>query len=782
MVSMSRRFSSSGILVLTISSVMAVSGACTLQPDMSKLDRGTGGTGTNGYANGGANGTGGTDGSSSSSTPVKDNDDTCTNYSAPARPQVMTPVDDRVASVISQLTPQQKIDMLNGGPLCPNWDCDFNSTGVPNFTSQDIKIPDWRMADGPRGMHILSGGKATTWAVAIARAASFDTDLEYRVGLAQGQEAPALGIDLVLAPTVNVLRHPAWARAQETYGEDPVLQGELGAAFVRGIQKTVGACVKHFVGNDTDNNRDTVIATMEEATLREIYARPFQIIVDKSDPACIMAAYNGVNGDWSTENKHLLTDILRSDWKWTGVALSDWWATKKNGAKSLNAGLDLEMPDKSAFIGLPQELTKGNITLERIDEAASRILNARAKFGQLADYPNPNPGIVNDTGHQALARETAEKGAVLLKNDNILPLGAKAAEIGQGLAQVKSIIVIGPDALLPVSDVTTKNAASGLGDRGSSATNPPYAISILQGLKERADSDIALSSGSSPTDAAKADVAIIPVAMAHEDEGEHFDGGQDRQVMHLAGPHPFHWPSELKPAAFIAQAAAANPNIVVLLMVGSAILPKDDSDLWMSKAKGIVQTFYPGQEGGHAVARLLFGDINFSAKLPFTVAAKVSDYPAFQNATGTSTVEYLHGYRRIEKNGATPIYWFGYGQSYTQYTYSDLKVLCSSGVSATGRLTVEVTVANAGKMAGDEIVQLYVGYPPGTPSRPPKKLTAFTRVSLNPGESKKVQLSVAAKDIATWDNGWVVEKTDYVALVGPSADPKSLLSVPFSIK
>jgi beta-glucosidase len=757
--------------------IVGLAGACTIAPDMSKLTTGSGGTSGTGGASGGD--TGGT----TVAVPVNDNDATCSSDTAPARPQVMTPIDDRVSGVISQLTPQPKIDMLNGGPLCPNWDCDFNSTGVPNFTSSNIKIPDWRMADGPRGMHILSGGKATTWAVAEACAASFDMDLEYRVGLAQGQEAPALNIDLVLSPTVNVLRHPAWARAQETYGEDPILQGEMGAAYVRGIQKTVGACVKHFVGNDTDNNRDTVIATMDEATLREIYARPFQIIVDKADPACIMAAYNGVNGDWCTENKHLLADILRTEWKWSGVALSDWWATKKNGAKSLNARLDLEMPDKSAFIGLPQELTAGNITLTRIEEAASRILNAHAKFSQLTDYPNPNPGIVNDTGHQVLARETAEKGAVLLKNDNVLPLGSKAADIGKGLAQVKSIIVIGPDALLPVSDVTTKNAASGLGDRGSSATNPPYAVSILQGLKERAGAGITASTGASPADAAKADVAIIPVAMAHEDEGEHFDGGQDRQNMHLRGPHPYHWPDSMKPESFITQAAAANPNVIVLLMVGSAILPADSADVWMSKAKGIVQTFYPGQEGGHAVAELLFGDINFSAKLPFTVAAKPSDYPPFQNGTGTSNVEYLHGYRRIEKNGATPIYWFGYGQSYTQYAYSDPKILCSSGVSTTGRLTVEVAVANTGKMAGDEIVQLYVGYPKSAIARrPPKELKAFARVNLQPGESKKVQLSVAAKDLAYSDNGWVVEKTDYTALVGPSADPKSLLSVPFSIK
>jgi beta-glucosidase len=320
--------------------------------------------------------------------------------------------------------------------------------------------------------------------------------------------------------------------------------------------------------------------------------------------------------------------------------------------------------------------------------------------------------------------------------------------------------------------------ASGLGDRGSSNTNPPYAVAFIDGVRQRAGAGVTVTSSANAADAAMADVAIIPVAMAHEDEGEAFDGGADRVDLTLSGAHPRHW-GTTKPAAFIKAAAAANPNVIVLLAVGSAIVMED----WMASAKGIVQTFYPGQEGGHAAAKLLFGDLNFSGKLPFTVAQNPADYPAFQNNQNATMVAYLHGYRKFEQENRPVRFWFGYGSSYTTYEYSNLQVLCTNGIADTGRLNVQVTVKNSGMMAGDEIVQLYIGYPNTTVRRPNKELKAFTRVSLQPGQSKDVQLSVAAKDMAYWGpNGWTVEKVAHTVLVGPSADPTKLLSAPFTIK
>jgi beta-glucosidase len=286
-----------------------------------------------------------------------------------------------------------------------------------------------------------------------------------------------------------------------------------------------------------------------------------------------------------------------------------------------------------------------------------------------------------------------------------------------------------------------------------------------------------IEASGSAGDAANYDVAIIPVTMQWDDEGEGYGNGQDRADLTLSGSHPKHW--NPKPASFIAQAAAANPNVIVLLAVGSAIVMED----WIGSAKAIVQTFYPGQEGGTAFARLAFGELNFSAKLPFTVAMSPDDYPPFQNTTGgDAQVDYFHGYRRIENDGKTPRFWFGYGGSYTTYEYSEVRMLCPAGIAEGGRLNVEVTVTNTGMMAGDEVVQLYIGYPNTAVRRPRKELKAFTRVSLAPGEMKTVQLSVPARDMAYWaDSGWTIEKGMHTVYVGPSADPAALKSASFTI-
>ncbi len=753
-----------------------ISSACS-DPHRNIVPAGANPTGMNaaGTANGGGSGSSGnSSGEAANLGPVGQDDASCLAY-APVRANRLSPVNPDATAKLAQMTQEQKISLLSGGEVCPNYDCDFDGTGIPA-----LGIDDFKMRDGPRGVHQLNGGNATTWAVAEARAAAFDLDLERRVGEAQAKEMLALKYDLSLAPTINTLRHPAWARAQETYGEDPVLVGEMGAAFVNGMQDAgMAACPKHFVANDTDERRNQTSANMDEQTLRENYLRDFQIVVEKADPACIMAAYNAVNSEFSTENSHLLTDVLRTDWKWHGFVLSDWWATKKSGSKTLNSGLDLEMPDKRAFEDLPADLAQQSVTPTRIDEAALRILNARATFGQFSDqYRNKpaNPGIVNEQVHKDLARETEEKGAVLLKNVGILPLGAAATTVGYGTPTLTKIAVLGPDAKRPIIGKGAKEP-SGLGDRGSSDTNPAYAVSYLDGITARAGAGVQVISSTNAADAAGADVVIIPVTMQHQDEGEAFGGGGDRDTLTLSGIHPLHW--NPKPADFIKAVAAVNPKVVVLLAVGSAVVMED----WIDSAPAIVQTFYPGQEGGTAVARLLFGDVNFSGKLPFTVAKDPADYPLFQNLATEVAVDYFHGYRKFEHDSLTPRFWFGFGLSYTKYEYSDLKVLCST-VSDTGRLNFEVKVTNNGPVAGDEIVQVYIGYPHTTARRPAKELKAFARVALQPAESKVVPLNVPVREMAYWEasGGWTVEKVEHAVLVGPSADSATLLSAPFTVQ
>lgn len=668
------------------------------------------------------------------------------------------------------MTIDEKIEILSGGDVCPFFDCDFDAPGVQ---SQDVSIAPFRLRDGPRGVHTHNNTKATTFAVAMARGASFDTDLEYRVGRVQGREMVALRYDLTLAPQINTVRHPRWARSQESYSEDPLMLGKFGAAYVRGMQEFVPACPKHFAANNMDENRETMSANMDEQTLRENYTLAFKIVVEESDPACIMAAYNRVNSLHATENPHLLTDILRDDWGWEGFVISDWWATTPdNGAGTLNAGLDLEMPDESAFRTLPGNLSDGEVTSARINQAAMRILNARARFGQLADgysHASPDQSIVEHPDHIAVARETAEKGAVLLENDGILPVGD----------DVTSILVMGPDATLPVPETNVEGVPHGLGDRGSSNTNPPYAVSYAAGLATRAgQSGISVDISVTPADAANADLIVIPVTMQHEDEGEAFGGGGDRDDLTLSGGHPTHW--QTKPTQFIQQVAAVNPNVVVLIATGAAVLVED----WRDSARAIVHSFYPGQEGGNAIASLLFGDVNFSAKLPFTVGTSESQYPYFGNADDVVNIDYLHGYEKFETEALVPRYWFGHGMSYTTFEYSELEILCDE-MTAEGAVNATVKVTNTGDVAGDEVVMAFVGYPSTAVRRPVKEIKQWRRTGvLAPGESTNVFFSIPVRDLRYWgDEGWTLEDLAYQLSVASSAAPDdpNKLETSFSI-
>jgi beta-glucosidase len=758
----------------------------------------TPGAGAAGTIEGGPNVSGGVNGPTTvvGGPPVGDDDPTCSSgypvQESTSFTRALTipkTIGAEVTSKLGQLQLSEKQTLLSG---YENFDYG-NGTAFESAPVPSIAYPTFRMRDGPRGVRGVVSEKSTTFPVAEVRAASFDVELEERVGKVFAEEMRAMRVDLLLAPTINVLRHPGWARAQETYGEDPVLIGEIGAAFVRGLQagpQGMPACVKHYAGNDTDENRGGdnqrgVNAMIDEQNLRENYTRAFQIIVEKADPACIMAAYNDVNGSPSTENAHLLTDILRkapSDpqhgFGWLGFVVSDWGATlgAGHGQLALNAGLDLEMPNPAAF----KEL--GSANAAGIDKAAQRILNVRSTFGQLSAsygqlHAQPQDGtIVNNQAHKDLTREVEEKGAVLLKNNGVLPLGKSVGQLGT--PAVQSIVFLGPDADIP--RVAAVDGPHGLGDGGSSQTFPPYIVSFLQGVTERG-TGVTVTQSANAADAAGKTIAIIPVTMAHADEGEAFGGGGDRDTLTLTTVEPRHWTGQ-KPTAFINAVHAANPNvkIVVLLAVGSAIVMED----WIDSADAVVQTFYSGQEGGHAVAGLLFGDVNFSGKLPFTIATDPGHYPLFGNTAPSVQFEYLHGYRRLEANNNTPRFWFGHGLSYTTYQYGEPSVLCSN-VTSSGRLNVQVMVTNSGSVAGDEVVQLYVRSP-GTPGLmhepPPKELKAFTRVALAPGETKAVQLFVPARDLRHWGpNGWELASGAHTVYVGPSADPAQLKSATFMV-
>lgn len=671
--------------------------------------------------------------------------------------------DPTLAARVEAIPLEQRIQQMYGWPNC-------SYQGVECFQQQQLDsagLPVWQMRDGPRGVRRVGPGTATAFPVPVARAASFDTDLERRIGDAIGKQMLAFRYDLMLAPTVNTLRHPGWGRSQETYGEDTVVLGEMGAAFVLGVQEHVPTCIKHYAANTTEGNRELMSADMDLQTLREVYTKQFQIALEKSDPACVMAAYNKVNGTFSAQNELLLKTILRDEWGWKGFVLSDWGATKSTAPSAL-AGLDLEMPDSTYFGSLLGQVPNP-VPAARISEAVRRILNIKQQFGQLEPaYRNrgaPDEAAQNDPSALALAQEAAEKGMVLLENkDSLLPFAGQR------------ILVVGPDG-----DVAR------LGDSGSSqvAVNDAVVVSPFAGLRTLGATrgvtvDLQAELAPAVQAAPGYDAVVLVVGMQHPDEGEGYGGGDDRDSLDLNGPHPEHWPAGAKPRQWIQQLVAANPNLIVVLEVGGTIVePTLDS------AKALIYSFYPGQAGGTALARLLFGEVNFSAKLPFTVATDPAQYPPFGNGDtqAAATYDYFHGYRKFDVENITPRYYFGSGISYTEYTYANLSVPCSAGVSPNGLVIAEVDVTNSGTRAGTEIVQLYVGYPNRTVRRSVKELKAFTRVTLAPGETKRVQLSVPAREIRYYSEqgGWLLEPVVHQVLIGPSADPTKLLSANFQV-
>jgi beta-glucosidase len=676
--------------------------------------------------------------------------------------------DAALASRVEGMPLEQRVRQMYGFP-----NCDYNS-GSQCFQQQPIAeqdLPVWEMRDGPRGVRRLGAGPATAFPVPVARAASFDIDLEQRIGDAIGRQMLAFKYDLMLAPTVNTLRHPGWGRSQETYGEDTVVLGEMGAALVRGIQAHVPTCIKHFAANTTEGNRETMSANMDEQTLREIYTRQFEIAIEKSDPACVMAAYNRVNNTFSAENEELLTELLRNEWGWKGFVISDWGAVKSTLPSAL-AGTDLEMPNNMYFGSLLGQVAQSQELVPRISQAVRRVLNVKRAFGQLdaAYRTDPayqdrgvNESIINEPDVLALVEEAAEKGMVLLENrDNFLPLPDAAR-----------VLVVGPDG-----DVAR------IGDSGSSQVAPAenQVVTPLGGLRtvganHGATVDYQAELAGALAAAPGYDAVVLVVAMQHTDEGEGYGGGDDRENLDLNGPHPELWTAE-KPRAWIEQLAAQNPNLIVVLNVGGAIVEPS-----LEQARALLYSFYPGQAGGTALARLLFGEVNFSGKLPFTVATDPAAYPSFGDSSATAEYPYLHGYRKFDGENLVPRYWFGSGISYTTFAYSNLSVPCSSGVTPSGLLVAEVDVQNTGSVAGTEIVQLYVGFPKTAARRSVKELKAFRRVTLAPGETRRVQLTVPARDFRYYDatNGWGLELVEHEVLVGPSADRARLLSASFDV-
>lgn len=658
---------------------------------------------------------------------------------------------DSVAhALIAQMTLKQKVYEIHGhGLIRFGLSAIFTKKIKPSEAGGNKKlgIPATVFVDGPRGVFHYKG--ATAFPTTMARGASWDTELERRVGEAMGEEVRAIGGNYSGAVCMNLLRHPRWGRSEETYGEDPHHVGEMASALIDGIQsRNVQACAKHFAANSMENNRFGGSMNMDKRTLYEVYLPHFRKVVYHG-VASLMSAYNKINGVYCGHNKMLLTDILRDDWGFKGYITSDWKYGLFDAQKGIEAGMNIEMPGHEVYNmkKVKKLLKEGKIKEQQIDTLVIPILRTKLLYASRKDTMSFSKKLMGCDKHTALAREVAEKSAVLLKNqDKILPLNKE---------KVKRIAVIGS-----VCDVHET------GDHGSSGVRPSYIITPLEGIRNYfAGTSVEILTAPVEDTMSirlicdKADAVIIVAGMTYLDEGEFIGNGKirdrnnpnkkslgtslgllaiggDRKYLHL----------HQKDIIAIHTASAANKNIIVSLVAGSAVTVEE----WEPEAKGIIETFYNGMEGGNALARILFGDVNPSGKLPFTVPKLESDLPPFQSFDSVAQYGYYHGYTLFDKEQKMPRYPFGYGLSYTTFEISGL-VVPKAVVTSWESVKISVKVKNTGTRAGGEIVQLYIHPPQNTVEMPEKLLRAFSKVYLEPGEEREVSLTIPYDELTYYN-------------------------------
>ncbi len=636
----------------------------------------------------------------------------------------------------------------------------FRAAAVPR-----LGLPGFAFSDGPRGVVV---DRATCFPVSMARGAAWDPGLEERIGEVIGMELRAVGADLFGGVCVNVLRHPAWGRAQETYGEDPFHVGEMGAALARGVQRHAMACVKHFACNSMENARFAVDVTVDEVALHEVYLPHFKRIVDEG-VAVVMSAYNRVNGEWCGESRPLLTDVLRGEWGFEGFVISDWIFGLRDAARSLHAGLDVEMPYRMLRAGsLPDALAADSASWDDVEIAAGRVVATRQRFGSVLAAPRPPRSILASPGHRALAREAAARSIVLLRNEAVA--GAP-------------VLPLDPSASGTVALVGALATAANLGDSGSSDVWAPAVVTIEEGLRAALPhATLTVDDGSHPVAVAKvaseADAAVVVVGYTYLDEGEFmgestmaslatlFPGEDDPELVErfeasVAAERTIEPPAHVAPrlasggfssggdrtslrlrpddVALVRAVAAANPRTVVVLEGGSAVL----TDEWDGTVPAVVHAWYPGMEGGHGVADVLTGAVDASGRLPFSVPRSESDLPEFAGDVEACTYDAWHGYWHLARQGTAPAYPFGFGLSYTTFALDD-----AEAEVADGAIRVRATVHNTGQRPGSDVVQVYARRREGAR---PERLVAFARVAVGRGERVTAELVVGGDALAERD-------------------------------
>jgi beta-glucosidase len=711
------------------------------------------------------------------------------------------PIEARVNDLIPRLTLEEKISLVHANG-------DFSTAGVLR-----LGIPETQMSDGPLGVReegakyghppIPEDDFSTSMPGGISLAATWDTNLAKAYGTVIGQEARLRNKNIMLGPAVNIQRIPLCGRNFEYMGEDPFLTSRMAVNYIEGEQaQGVSSCIKHFAANSQEFERGSINEIIDERTLQEIYLPPFRAAVQEADVMAVMGAYNLINGQHCCENQHLLNEVLKDEWGFKGVVISDWGGVHHTDLAATN-GMDIEMGTggrhESNYLADPflEELESGKIPMSVLDEKVRRHLYVLFKLNLIQDpsVPATNaPAITADSdreqwlqalkeviarppvstpAHQETARKVAEESFVLLKNNGFLPLQR---------TQIKTLAVIGGNA-----------AAKFCHDGGSSTIKPFHEITALKGISNYVGSDVKVIYARgyvSPTDwgkpgmldgktvtseessnlvteavaAAKAADTVIFVGGLNHRAGADSEGSDRRDIKLHAGQDDL-----------IQKIVEANPKTVVVF-IGSGAVEMDAS--WLSRVPALLYAWYPGLEGGNALANVLFGDVNPSGKLPCTFPKQLADSPAIalDAYPGTNDVVtykdgLLVGYRWYDTKQIEPLFPFGYGLSYTHFKYSNLK-LTPTGDAKNPGLTAQFELANTGDRAGAEIAELYVQPISPTVFRPFQELKGFSKVFLQPGEKQTVSIALNRDAFAYYDvdkKGWVAEKGEYKILIGGSS-------------
>lgn len=673
---------------------------------------------------------------------------------------------EQAQKIVDQMTLEQKVWLMSGNiditklsaeeleeTITADEENHYNVKPYAAGGIEEYNLPPMLFVDGPRGV-VCGNRMATCFPVSMARGATFDIELEERIGHCIGKETRAFGGNLFAGVCVNLPYHPGWGRSQETYGEETYQIGQMGAALARGVQdEDVIACVKHYAFNQMENARFKCSVTCDQRTEQEVYLPHFKDCVD-AGAAGIMSSYNRYQGIHCGHHKYLLRQVLKKEWDFDGFVMSDFCWGVRDTVEAANGGQDMEMLWTEHFGSrLIKAVEDGFVPEENVNEAALRIVRTLLAFDK--EHKEYDMSVVGCPEHIAAAREAAEKGITLIKNENVLPLKR---------SRTKKLALIGKLADTAV-----------IGDHGSSWVRPPYVVTPKEGLSAANEKcEVILDDGSDISRAkklaAEADAVIFVVGYNYDDEGEFVSENEvDNYIGSTGGDRKTSLGLHEDEIELIKRVSPENEKNTVVLIGGNMIMMTE----WYDCVNSIIMAYYPGMEGGTALAEIIYGDVNSSGKLPFVVPYSEKDLPHVDWEATDQYYEYYHGYTRLEKQGIRPLVPYGFGLSYTTFEITDPKVLLEGE-----NLKVTAKIKNTGEMDGEEIVQVYVGFENSAVDRPVKQLRGFRRIGVKAGEVKEVMITTPLEKLKWYDPAyreWRLESMEYSIYVGSSAADEDLV-------